>query len=90
MAFDTATTRITSVNRVALVLSKIRSVNAFAHDLNDALLLYQSGTDPAFNAAFDAIFNVAADRSELGTMIQQLRNLAITDWEANHPGVIGA
>ena len=61
----------------------LRTVHDFATTLQAAFALYQAGTDPTFNAAFNAIFT-AGERSELGTMINQLIALCITDWEANH------
>lgn len=89
MAFDTAQQRIDAVGRVGNILGTLRTVHHFALLLRDARALYQAGTDPAFNAAFDAIFNAAGDRSELSTMIVQLTALVITDWEASHGGVLG-
>jgi hypothetical protein len=88
MAFDTATTRITAVERAGNTLGQLRTVYTYAQRLRDAKALYLAGTDPVFNAAFEALFT-GADRTELATMIDQLTALCITDWEANHPSAIG-
>lgn len=88
MAFTTATTRIKAIESVARALGTLRTVHAFAHDLRDMVALYQAGTDPVFNAAFNAVFT-AQDRAELSTMINQLTSLVITDWETTHAGALG-
>jgi hypothetical protein len=47
--------------------------------------VYQAGTDPTLNAAFNALFD-AVERTEISAMITQL--IAIADnWEVNHPWV---
>ena len=88
MAFETADNRIAAVAKAGNLLGMLRTVHDFATTLQAAFALYQSGTDPTFNAAFNAVFS-ASDRQELGTMINQLTALAVTDWEANHPGALG-
>ena len=70
------------------MLGVVRTVHVYAAELKAAIELYQAGTDPTFKAAFNAVFS-AAERQELGTMINQLTALAVTDWETNHPGVLG-
>lgn len=87
MAFATARDRIEAVERASTVLGQLRTAYSFGISLRDALTLYQAGTDPAFNAAFNALFT-AADRSELNTMITQLTTL-ITGWETNHAAALG-
>jgi hypothetical protein len=88
MAFDTAAARITAIEKAGRALGQLRTVHAFAVELQAALTLYQSGTDPVFNAAFNAVFT-AGDRTELAMMIGQLTALCITDWETSHPTAIG-
>ena len=87
MAFSTARDRIAAVERASNVLGQLRTAYTFGATLRDALALYQAGTDPAFNAAFNALFT-QADRTELGAMINQLSTL-MTDWETNHAAAIG-
>lgn len=87
MAFATAQTRITAVGQAGNVLGQIRTAYTFGVMLRDALALYQAGTDPAFNAAFNALFT-QADRTELGAMINQLSTL-VADWETNHAAALG-
>lgn len=89
MSFSTAQQRIDAIGKVGNILGILRTVHLFAIELRDARALYLAATDPAFNAAFDAIFNAAADRTEVAAMIAQLTALAISDWEANHPDVLG-
>jgi hypothetical protein len=86
MAFDTAKDRIRAVERAGNALGSIRTIYVMAKDLQGALALYQAGTDPAFNAAFNVLFTTA-DRQELAAMINQLATLA-TDWETNHAAVV--
>ncbi len=87
MAFGTAQQRIAAVERAGNVLGQLRTAYTFGAALRDALALYQAGTDPAFNAAFNALFT-AQDRTELGTMINQLLTL-VADWETNHAAALG-
>jgi hypothetical protein len=85
MAFDTAQTKIRAVGRAGNVLGLLRTVYTHADELTQALTTYQAGTDPALNAAFNALFT-AAERIELAAMIIQLQTLK-ADWEANHTWV---
>ncbi len=87
MAFLTAIDRIRAVEQAASALGMLRTVYNQATRLRGMLVLYQDGTDPTFNAAFNTLFT-AADRSELATMINQLGALA-ADWETNHPSALG-
>ncbi len=86
MAFATAQARITAVERAASVLGTLRTIYFHSQQLQAMLQLYQAGTDPTLNAAFNALFTVA-DRQELATMIGQLQALAV-DWETNHASVL--
>lgn len=90
MAFTVIQDRIRAVETVGRVLGNIRTIYHQAKELRDARALYIANTDPAFTAAFNAIFDDPNDRAEIGAMIVDLTALAITDWEANHAAVIGS
>jgi len=85
MTFDATQAKITAVSKAGNVLGLLRTVYADAALLSQALTTYQAGTDPALNAAFNALFT-AAERIELAAMIAQLQTLK-ADWEANHTWV---
>jgi hypothetical protein len=85
--FDTHQDKANAVRRAMNVLAQVRSVYESGKLVQQALALYQAGTDPAFNAAINALFS-SAERAELGVMLNQINTL-ITDWEANHMGAIG-
>ena len=85
MAFDTAVNRIRAVERAGRALGMFKTIYFQANDLRSALALYQDGTDPVFNAAFNTLFT-NAERAELALMIGQLDTL-LTDWAANHAWV---
>lgn len=55
--------------------------------VQSSLLLYQAGTDQAFNDAIDSSFTLE-ERQELNQMLSQLDALA-NDWEANHSVILG-
>jgi hypothetical protein len=44
---------------------------------------YQAATDPAFNAAIDALFT-PSEKAELAGMLNAV-SVLVTDWETNHP-----
>ena len=54
-------------------------------ELQTMLATYQAGTDPALNAALNAVYT-AAERTEIGTMIAELNTLKAA-WEAAHPWI---
>lgn len=83
MAFDTAQQRVQALQQAGDLVGLTRTIYAYCAKLKAAKALYAANTDPAFNAAFNALFTTA-DRSELSTMITQLETL-MADWEANHP-----
>lgn len=85
MAFETAQTKIRAVGRAGNVLGLLRTIYAHMDELQAMLATYQAGTDPALNAALNAVYS-AAERQELATMIGQLATLK-ADWEANHAWV---
>lgn len=89
MAFATAEQRIDAVSRAGNVLGMLRTVHNMAVRLQAMLTLYQAGTDPTFNAAFNVVFDAAADRNEIGEMIGELTALCITDWQINHATALG-
>lgn len=89
MAFEDAEERAKAVGRARNVLGNLRTAHAIAIRLRDDRALYQSGSDPTFNAAFDALYNTPADRTELAAMISDLTALCITDWEAAHRAPLG-
>lgn len=85
--FDTSTQKLQSVREAANLLQLFRALYSQAKLIQSALQLYQANTDPAFNAAVNALFT-ASERSELSTMAQQINTL-VTDWETNHIGALG-
>lgn len=80
--FDSTQATIQSVSKAANVLNALRSVYSQAKTAQELITLYQSGANPAFNAAVDAIFT-ATQRAELSNMLGDV-NALLADWEANH------
>lgn len=87
MAFETTTIKIRAVNRAGNVLGRLRTLYSNAKEIQAALELYQAGTDPAFNAAVDALFS-SAERADLGVMLGNINTL-VTAWETNHAAALG-
>ena len=87
MAFETTTTKIEAVTRAGNVLGRLRMIYTMAKEIQAALALYQAGTDPAFNAAVDALFS-SAERAELSAMLGNITTL-ITAWETSHAQALG-
>ena len=85
MAFETAQTKIRAVGRAGNVLGLLRTIYAHTSELSDMLATYQAGTDPALNAALNAVYTVG-ERAELAAMIGQLNTLK-ADWEGAHPWI---
>ena len=85
MAFENAQTKIRAVNRAGNVLGLLRTIYAHMDELSSMLATYQAGTDPALNAAMNAVYS-AAERTEIGTMIAELNTLKAA-WEAAHPWI---
>lgn len=85
MAFENTLTKVRAVGRAGNVLGLLRTVYAHSAELVDMLATYQAGTDPALNAAMNAVYS-AAERQELAALIGQLSTLQ-ADWEANHPWI---
>lgn len=89
MSFVTVQNRIDAMYSVSGLLGTIRTIHAHAAELKAARDLYVAGTNPTFNAAFDALFNTAADRNEISTMIADVVALCITNWEQSHAAALG-
>lgn len=85
MAFETAQAKVRAVGRAGNVLGLLRTIYAHTSELSDMLATYQAGTDPALNAALNAVYT-AAERTEIGTMIAELNTLKAA-WEAAHPWI---
>lgn len=80
--FDTSDTRANSINQATSLLNDVRSLYQQAKSVQSKLALYQANTDPAFNAAINALFS-AGERTELGQMLAKINDLVL-DWETGH------
>lgn len=89
MAWTDFDARVNAVDRVRNIRHMLQQVRTIALVLRDAKALYAAGTDPTFNAVFNQLINTPGDRTEAGGMIDQLTALCVTDWEANHPELLG-
>ncbi len=67
------------------LLSVFRIMYGDAKVVQNLLAHYQS--DPSFKAVVDYLY-AADERLELAAMITQINTL-LTDWESNHPDVLG-
>jgi hypothetical protein len=85
--FDAATQKQTAVLSAIGLLPALQSMYASGKQAQALLALYQSGTDPAFNAAVNALYT-ASERTELGVMLGHVNTL-ITTWTNNHAGAVG-
>ena len=85
MAFENAQTKIRAVGRAGSVLGLLRTIYAHMDELQTMLATYQAGTDPALNAALNAVYS-AAERTEIGAMIAELNTLKAA-WEVSHPWI---
>jgi hypothetical protein len=86
--FDTSQAKRESVKQANNLLDLIRSVYANGKQIQTLLALYQAGSDPAFNAAINALYT-AGERTELNAMLTQVNTL-VNDWAANHITAAGA
>jgi hypothetical protein len=84
--FDAYQAKSDATRKAFNLLHLIRGIYENGKQVQAALALYQAATDPAFNAAVNAIFS-ATERQELGQMLSQITAL-VTDWEANHIGAL--
>ncbi len=89
MAWTNFNDRAQAADVVRNLVGQLRTVHAAAVQLRDARALYLAGTDATFNAVFDQLISTAGDRTEISGVITQLTALVITDWEANHPSLLG-
>jgi hypothetical protein len=78
---------IQSVNKAAGLLNAVRSVYGQAKAVQELMALYQAGTDTAFNAAVNAMFN-SAQRTELADMLTDT-NALVSNWETDHRSALG-
>lgn len=85
--FETYEAKSASVQYARMLRSDIQALYGNAKSAQAKLALYQAATDPAFNAAINALFT-APERVELAAMLTEINTL-ITDWEANHKDALG-
>jgi hypothetical protein len=76
-----------AVKRAMNLLDLVRGFYSQGKLIQEALALYQAGTDPAFNAAVNAIHD-ATQRQQHGQMLATV-NTIITDREDNHKEPLG-
>ena len=86
MAFETTESKISGAKKAINILGKIQTLYAYGKDVQEALALYQAGTDASYNAAVNALFT-SGERTELLDMVTDIATLT-TDWETNHASVI--
>jgi hypothetical protein len=84
--FDTSQARRESVKQANNLLDLIRSLYQSGKQIQVLLALYQANTDPAFNAAINALYT-SSERAELAVMLGQVNQL-VTDWTNNHAGAV--
>jgi hypothetical protein len=84
--FDTSTSKRQSVQRANNLLANIQSAYNAMKIVQGLMTLYQSSSDPVFNAAVNALFTVA-ERTEIAAMLTGVNTL-VTDWESNHSAAI--
>ncbi len=82
MAYETTQAKVRAVARAGNVLGTLRTIYVHMAELTTMLATYQAATDPALNAALNAVYS-PAERQELATAINQLAAIK-TDWETNH------
>jgi hypothetical protein len=85
--FDTSEATVASVGQATGLLAALRSLYGQAKSAQALMSRYQANTDPAFNAAINAMF-AQAERAELADMLTDV-GVLVTDWEANHAGALG-
>jgi hypothetical protein len=86
--FDLSTAKREAVRNANNLLPLIQGGYTSAKLISEALALYQSGTNPTFNAAVNALYAVG-ERTELA-QIGQLFDTLIGALEASHAGALGA
>ncbi len=85
MAFETTQAKVAAVVGAGNAHGLVRTIYAHMAALSTILATYQAGTDPALNAALNAVYS-SAERAELAAMIGQLNTLK-ADWEGAHPWI---
>lgn len=85
--FDSATrVKIGSVQTASRLIQIVYSVYVQAKSAQTLLNLYTSASDPAFNAAVNAMLS-ASERTEMGQVLTQINDLCTT-WETQHANLI--
>lgn len=82
---NTNQAKLSSVQNASQFLDRVKALYIHAREMQTLLALYQSNSDPVFNAAINAMFT-ASERNELAAMLTQV-NALVTDWDANHAWV---
>lgn len=85
MAFETTQAKVAAVVGAGNAHGLVRTIYAHMAALSTMLAAYQAGTDPALNAALNAVYTVG-ERAELAAMIAELNTLK-TAWEVAHPWI---
>lgn len=87
--FDAASrAKIESVHAASRLIQIIYSVYVQAKSAQTLLNLYTSASDPAFNAAVNAML-AQAERTEVGQVLTAI-NALVTDLETNHAALIAS
>lgn len=86
--YTTVVARMDSYGNAASLLPKLQQIYRQAQEVDDAITLYQAGTDSHFNTAINSIFSTA-ERTELGAMLENLQTLT-SAWAAQHSTLLGA
>jgi len=85
--FDQATQdKLDAVRMASGVLDRMRAAYGAARGAQEAVLLYNAGTNPAFNAAMNALYT-NAQLVEFGVIGQRFNTLLV-DGDANHASLI--
>lgn len=85
--FNGYAVRSDAARRAMNLLPQLRNIYASGKQLEGDLALYQSGTDPQFNQAINAVHG-QAERAEILQLFNQILPI-IQDWEQNHQGAVG-
>lgn len=87
MAFENHQSKLAGIHRAGTLIHEIRQLYQIGKGIQQKLADYQAATDPAMNAAINALLT-NAERQEVGVMLTQINSL-VSDWEANHASAIG-
>lgn len=80
--YAVVTQRMSSYGQAAALLPKLQQIYIQCQEVDDAITLYNSGTNTDFNQAIEAIFSVS-ERQELAAMLNNVRTL-VDLWAAQH------